>query len=87
MKRYITPKSTGVSTNPHRTYQLTSNANKKYKKNRKSYTNTACPNKNLTIFERKISGYKWKFWNKFGLLYNDKGLKSCLPFVPLKRII
>ena len=28
---------------------------------------TACPNKNLTIFARKICGYKWKFLNKFGL--------------------
>ena len=24
-----------------------------------------------------------KVWNKFGLHYNNKGLKLCLPFVPL----
>ena len=48
---------------------------------------TACPNKNFTIFARKIKGYKWKFWNKFGLYYDNKGLKFCLPFVPRKSII
>ena len=29
IKRYITPKATGVSTNPHRIYEWTLNANKK----------------------------------------------------------
>ena len=48
---------------------------------------TTCPNKNLTIFARKIYGYKWKFWNKFGLHYNKKGSKLCLLFVSLKSII
>ena len=43
---------------------------------------SACPNKNLTIFERKIKGNKRKFWNKFGLYYDNKGLNFCLPFVP-----
>ena len=37
--------------------------------------NTACPNKNLTIFARKIQGCKWKFWNELGLHFNSKGLK------------
>ena len=48
---------------------------------------TACPNKNLTIFERKIQDYKWKFWNKFWLYCDNKGLKFCLQFVPRKSMI
>ena len=47
----------------------------------------ACPNKNLTIFERKMLDYKWKFWNKYWLYCDNKGLKFCLPFVPRKSII
>ena len=48
---------------------------------------TACPNKNLTIFARIIEDCKWKFWNKFGLHFNNKRLKFCLLFVSLKSII
>ena len=51
------------------------------------FLSTACPNKNLTIFERKIQDYKWKFWNKFWLYCDNKGLKFCLQFVPRKSMI
>ena len=49
---------------------------------------TACPNKNLTIFTRKIYDFEWKFWKKkLEMQYNNKGLNFCLPFVPFKSMI
>ena len=46
----------------------------------------ACPNKHLTIFARKIKGYKRKFWNKLELHYNNMGLYySCSTACPNKK--
>ena len=72
----------------HPTIYTTRDAIEYNVQNLQTYGNsTACPNKNLTIFARKIYCYKWKFWNEFGLHCNNKWLKFCLTFVPLKAVI